>query len=761
MAYAMNTGLSGLFEEGSYRDRLKKQGPAARALGSQGRGGDQIVAHLNLDEADKLEREGGSGTINPKTGLLEFAQVYDLEGGRGWIDDGTGPSGTAASQNDSVWQEPAISDTHGAIAPKASPRAAAPVQGGGNSEAWGQEGGGQLPAAAPPRTDTHSATAAGDAYRDYMSTEQSSSERDAAVLAAVKAGKGISGARDVLSGYNQSWDTTGAGLHQAAVREYGDSGANTPPTPQQQEAEVVSARNARPYETDTSGNITKWNTPAPNQSEARAAEWESAGRPEPAAAPSSNRAPGHVATTDPARPQTPQTFGGVRNLTDDQLRAIEQTRMTGGSTQTDPLSGMSWADRATFYNMFGYYPHARIDGGFYQIEGAPEGVRGGTDNTIIGSPDEPQNTAAIDYLAGLSDTDLKSLASALGVADPYSVGMMDALAGKVLNVPVYAGTGEGGQGSGYQGTYDYTFKPGYETGSITITGRTGGAAEVAIADLISGVANYPQIKAALDNGTNLPPGAKAISTHPADLFPEQFGQGTPGFGDEKFLFSDRLPDDYYTNQASPGYFRSATAGGNSQSVIDKTPTMITPVGAGYSVYRYNDGTMRSYDGEIRPITVNGQQVWYDVAYGLLRQVGTGYILDPKTLAPYGGYSTADLGRMFGSYGDSLGAFGGAAYAAPQKSLGTDEIHRGETEAQWAGGVGPGRAPNGGIVTPGPTTGGGNSTVPGGGGGTGTPSPPPTPQPTGGAGAPVYVPSIPAPRLRGNYSPGFGLNNLFI
>jgi hypothetical protein len=43
-------------------------GPAAAA----GRNGDKILAHINPKEAALLKKRGGSGTINPKTGVLEF-----------------------------------------------------------------------------------------------------------------------------------------------------------------------------------------------------------------------------------------------------------------------------------------------------------------------------------------------------------------------------------------------------------------------------------------------------------------------------------------------------------------------------------------------------------------------------------------------------------------------------------------------------------------------------------------------------------------
>ena len=45
---------------------------AAEALRQKGRGGDTILAHINPQEARMLKSMGGSGTINPATGLLEF-----------------------------------------------------------------------------------------------------------------------------------------------------------------------------------------------------------------------------------------------------------------------------------------------------------------------------------------------------------------------------------------------------------------------------------------------------------------------------------------------------------------------------------------------------------------------------------------------------------------------------------------------------------------------------------------------------------------
>jgi hypothetical protein len=44
----------------------------ARLLQDKGRNGDTILAHINPREAALLRDQGGSGTINPETGLMEF-----------------------------------------------------------------------------------------------------------------------------------------------------------------------------------------------------------------------------------------------------------------------------------------------------------------------------------------------------------------------------------------------------------------------------------------------------------------------------------------------------------------------------------------------------------------------------------------------------------------------------------------------------------------------------------------------------------------
>src|SRR5690349_20803515 len=53
------------------RDRAQRQA-AARSLAAQGMHGDSILAHITPAEALLLKAQGGAGTRNPQTGLLQF-----------------------------------------------------------------------------------------------------------------------------------------------------------------------------------------------------------------------------------------------------------------------------------------------------------------------------------------------------------------------------------------------------------------------------------------------------------------------------------------------------------------------------------------------------------------------------------------------------------------------------------------------------------------------------------------------------------------
>lgn len=71
------------------QDRLSQKGyargglsVAARQLAAKGRNGDTELAHVNRREAEMLRRAGGSGTINPETGLREYFSLKKMKWGK-------------------------------------------------------------------------------------------------------------------------------------------------------------------------------------------------------------------------------------------------------------------------------------------------------------------------------------------------------------------------------------------------------------------------------------------------------------------------------------------------------------------------------------------------------------------------------------------------------------------------------------------------------------------------------------------------------
>ena len=84
---------------------LKADLPAlAELIRSQGRGRDTVLAHITPKEAALLKRRGGSGTINPDTGLPEFQEdyggdfSYDVEAQPGGFYGGEAPTPEQFSQ---------------------------------------------------------------------------------------------------------------------------------------------------------------------------------------------------------------------------------------------------------------------------------------------------------------------------------------------------------------------------------------------------------------------------------------------------------------------------------------------------------------------------------------------------------------------------------------------------------------------------------------------------------------------------------------
>jgi hypothetical protein len=84
----------------------------AQRLANEGRGGDTMLAHINPREAEALRRMGGSGTINPNTGLREFKGGVLGDLGKGLEDLGKGIIGEDAARG--------VGDAWKQVAPVAS-----------------------------------------------------------------------------------------------------------------------------------------------------------------------------------------------------------------------------------------------------------------------------------------------------------------------------------------------------------------------------------------------------------------------------------------------------------------------------------------------------------------------------------------------------------------------------------------------------------------------------------------------------------------
>jgi len=66
-------------------------------IAEMGDGGDTELAHVNLKEVAILKAHGGAGTINPRTGLVEFKGKGGGGGGGGCVGGGGGAGGYRAS----------------------------------------------------------------------------------------------------------------------------------------------------------------------------------------------------------------------------------------------------------------------------------------------------------------------------------------------------------------------------------------------------------------------------------------------------------------------------------------------------------------------------------------------------------------------------------------------------------------------------------------------------------------------------------------
>ena len=63
-------------EQGMAKGGIASVRKAAQKVRAAGRDGDTILAHINPEEAALLKSRGGSGSINPKTGLPEYKSIF-------------------------------------------------------------------------------------------------------------------------------------------------------------------------------------------------------------------------------------------------------------------------------------------------------------------------------------------------------------------------------------------------------------------------------------------------------------------------------------------------------------------------------------------------------------------------------------------------------------------------------------------------------------------------------------------------------------
>ena len=87
---------------------------AAEQLRKKGRGRDTMLAHITPREAAMLKAKGGSGTINPDTGLPEFDDGFDAPVGADWSTVFSSPTyETTQAPMPDTFQPPATGNTGG------------------------------------------------------------------------------------------------------------------------------------------------------------------------------------------------------------------------------------------------------------------------------------------------------------------------------------------------------------------------------------------------------------------------------------------------------------------------------------------------------------------------------------------------------------------------------------------------------------------------------------------------------------------------
>ena len=166
---------------------------AARKVAKAGRKGDTMLAHINPTEAAILKRLGGSGTINPETGLPEFSFDSDgaMGGGGGYLSNESAAMAAMDRSSNSLYQTQGLSASqvdqlgsmlrdNGGYGPGMSSPTSAPNINAGNFDAMVTQGGAfNAPAASASDSAPAAAASAGAPPAAKTGAGASSDEEEA------------------------------------------------------------------------------------------------------------------------------------------------------------------------------------------------------------------------------------------------------------------------------------------------------------------------------------------------------------------------------------------------------------------------------------------------------------------------------------------------------------------------------------------------------------------------------------------------------
>lgn len=123
----------------SYADGGSVQATAQKLQG-MGRNGDTILAHINPEEAALLKRMGGSGKINPNTGLMSFEPGFGSYGSGATGNYGEGKTDTSGGPGSAPGGDGSSSGSQGPGAGAASSGSGAASSGSGKTDTSGGPG---------------------------------------------------------------------------------------------------------------------------------------------------------------------------------------------------------------------------------------------------------------------------------------------------------------------------------------------------------------------------------------------------------------------------------------------------------------------------------------------------------------------------------------------------------------------------------------------------------------------------------------------